>query len=63
MHPGTISILMEVYLPLLENEANRLNRQCYLVGSSKTAPRIWIFSIAQGADYSLVLNSIDGQAP
>ena len=31
---------------------NGLNWQCYLAGSSKTAPRILIFSIAIGADYS-----------
>jgi hypothetical protein len=29
--------------------------QCDLAGSSKTAPRIFIFSIAMGADYSFEL--------
>ena len=36
----------------LENGPNGLYWQCYLAGSSKTAPRILIFSIAMGADYS-----------
>ena len=31
---------------------NRLNWQCCLAGSSKTVPRILIFSIAMGANYS-----------
>ena len=30
------------------------NRQCYLAGSSKKAPRIWIFSMAMGADYIFI---------
>jgi hypothetical protein len=33
-------------------EVNGFDWQCYLAGSSKTAPRILIFSIAIGADYS-----------
>ena len=33
-------------------EANGLDWQSYLAVSSKTAPRILIFSIALGADYS-----------
>ena len=33
-------------------EVNGLDWQCYLAGISKTAPRILIFSIAIGADYS-----------
>jgi hypothetical protein len=33
-------------------ELNGLDWQCYLATSSKTAPRILIFSIAIGADYS-----------
>jgi hypothetical protein len=36
-----------------------LDRQCCLAGSSKTAPRILISSIAMVADYSFELNSID----
>ena len=31
-------------------EVNGLDWQCYLAGSSKTAPRILIFSITIGAD-------------
>jgi len=41
-----------------KNGPNRLNWQCCLAGSSKTAPTILIFSIAMGADYSLELISI-----
>ena len=37
---------------------NRLNWQCCLAGSSKMAPRILIFSIAVGADYSFELISV-----
>ena len=37
---------------------NLLNWQCCLAGSSKTAPRILIFSIAMGADYSFYMKSI-----
>ena len=47
------------FLPIqpihLENGPNGLYWQCYLGGSSKTAPRILIFSIAMGADYSFEL--------
>ena len=42
---------------------NRLNWQCCLAGSSKTAPRIFIFSIAMGVDYSFELLSIETYAP
>ena len=38
-----------------ENGSNGLNWQCCLAGSSKTAPRILIFSMAMGADYSFEL--------
>ena len=34
------------------------NQQCCLAGSSKTAPRILIFSIAMGADYSFMWNPL-----
>ena len=34
---------------------DRLNWQCCLAGSSKTAPRILIFSMAMGADYAFEL--------
>ena len=39
-------------------EVNGLDWQCYLAGSSKTAPRILIFSIAIGADYSSKVVSV-----
>jgi hypothetical protein len=35
----------------------------YLAGSSKTAPRILIFSIAMGADYSFEVKNIEIWAP
>ena len=35
----------------------------YLAGSSKMAPRILIFSIAMGADYSFYVKSIATYAP
>ena len=38
-------------------EVNGLDWQCYLAGSSKRAPRILIFSIAIGADYSFDIKS------
>ena len=42
---------------------NGLDWQCCLGGSSKRAPRILIFSITMGADYSLYLKSIATCAP
>ena len=44
-------------------EVNGLDWQCCLAGSSKTAPRILIFSIAMGADYSFYVKSIATYAP
>ena len=44
-------------------EVNKLNWQCCLAGSSKTAPRILIFSIAMIANYSFDVTSIDIWAP
>jgi hypothetical protein len=38
------------------------NRQCCLAGSSKTAPRIFIFSIAMGADDSFYVDTIETHA-
>ena len=38
------------------------NRQCYLAGSSKTAPRLLIFSIAMGSDYSFYVKTIEAHA-
>ena len=42
---------------------NGLNWQCCLAGSSKTAPRILIFSIAMGADYSFEVKNIEIWGP
>ena len=42
---------------------NVLNWHCCLAGSSKTAPRILIFSIAIGADYSFEVKSSEIWAP
>ena len=42
---------------------NGLDWQCCFAGSSKTAPRILIFSIAMSADYSFELISIETDAP
>ena len=38
---------------------NGLDWQCCFAGSSKTAPRTLIFSIAMSADYSFELNFIE----
>jgi hypothetical protein len=45
-----------------QNGPNGLNWQCCLSGSSKTAPRILIFSIAIGADYSFYEKTIETHA-
>ena len=42
---------------------NRLSWQCSLAGSSETAPKILIFSMAMGADFSFELISIETYAP
>ena len=44
-------------------EVNGLDWQCYLAGCSKMAPRILIFSMAMGADYSFELISIETYMP
>ena len=44
-------------------EVNGLDWQCYLAGSSKTAPRILIFSIAIDADYFFDIKSGFSIAP
>ena len=44
-------------------EVNGLDWQCYLAGSSKTTPRILIFSIAIGADYSYEIKDSEILAP
>ena len=54
------------FLPIqpihLENGPNWLYWQCCLAGSSKAAPRIFIFSIVLGAEYSFYLKSISTYA-
>ena len=40
-------------------EVNGLDWQCCLAGSSKTARRILIFSIAMGADYTFEVKNIE----
>ena len=42
---------------------NGLNWQCCLAGSSKIAPKIFIFSTAMGAEYSFYVKSIATYAP
>ena len=44
-------------------EVNGLDWHCCLAGSSKTAPRIFIFSIAFVADYSYELKNSETWAP
>ena len=44
-------------------EVSGLDWQRYLAGSSKTAPRILIFSIATGADYSYEVENSEIWAP
>ena len=44
-------------------EVNGLDWQCYLAGSFKTAPRILMFSIAIGANYSFDIKSGFSIAP
>ena len=44
-------------------KVNRLNWQCCLAGSSKTAPKILIFSIAMGTYYSFYVKAIAIYAP
>ena len=46
----------------LNFEVNGLDWQCCLAGSSKTAPRILIFSIAMGADYTFYVKTIETHA-
>ena len=44
-------------------EVNGLDWQCCLAGSSKTAPRILIISIAMGTDYSFEVKNIEIWVP
>ena len=43
-------------------EVNGLDWQCCLAGSSKTAPKIFIFSIVLGAEYLSYVKSIETHA-
>ena len=43
-------------------EVNWLDWQCCLAGSSRAAPRILVFLIAKGADYSFYLKTIETHA-
>ena len=43
-------------------EVNGFDWKCYLAGSSKTAPRIFIFSFAMGVDNSFDVKSIETYA-
>ena len=49
--------------PIYRKNGPMLNWQCSLAGSSKTAPRILIFPIAVGADFSFYVKSIATYAP
>ena len=44
---------------LNSTEVNVLEWQCYLAGSFKTAPRIFIFSIVLGDEYLSYVKSIE----
>jgi hypothetical protein len=46
-----------------KNGPNGLHLQCCTASSSKTAPRIFSFPMAMGADYSIELISIETYAP
>ena len=61
---GAVLKVPETALPVWPNfEVNGLDWQCCLAGSSKRAPRILIFSIALGADYSFYMKFIATRAP
>ena len=51
--------IQPIYFKIGPNWPNWPNWQCCLAGSSKTAPRILIFSIAMSADYSFEIIFID----
>ena len=51
--------IQPIYLKLGPNWPNR---QCCLAGSSQRAPRILIFLIVMGADYSFYVKTIDTHA-
>ena len=62
-----LGAVLELPLPIqpiyLKIGPNWPNRQCCLAGSSKTAPRILIFSIAMGAEYLSYVKFIATEAP
>jgi hypothetical protein len=51
--------IQSIYLKIRPNWPNW---QCCLAGSSKMAPRIFIFSIAMGADYTFYVKNIETHA-
>ena len=61
----TLMAIQKIYIlgAVLELSARQLNWQHCLAGSSKTAPRILIFSIPMGADYSFEEKNIEIWAP
>jgi hypothetical protein len=60
LEPARLGLITTIYQ---ENGPNGLNWQCCLAGSSKTAPRILIFSMAMDADYSFELIFNEACAP
>ena len=61
---GATSLSALPIWPIWPNfEVNGLDWQCCLAGSSKTAPRIFIFSIVLGAEYLSYVKSIATYAP
>ena len=60
--PSIALPIQPIYHKIGPNWPNWPNRQCCLAGSSKTAPRILIFSIAMGADYSFYVKTIETHA-
>ena len=55
--------LLPIQSIYLENGQNGLNWQCCLASSSKTAPRILIFSIAISAKPSFYMKSVATSVP
>ena len=63
-NPGScFEATSQTALPVWPNfEVNGLDWQCCLAGSSKTAPRVLIFSIVLGAECLSYLKSIETHA-
>ena len=60
---GAVWELPDKQRPIWPNfEVNGLDWQCCLAGSSQRAPRIFIFLIAMGADYSFYVKTIETHA-